>query len=134
MSAGRSPSCCRLRLERTGRWLADQATVARTWRARVVGLLAHRSLPEGAAMVFPACRSIHTLGMRFPIDVMFVDRTWRVVALRSKVNPWRLLGPVWSAWTAIELPTGTLAKAGVRLGDQVAVTLLSDGAAMSWRP
>ena len=84
-----------------------------------MGLLAHQRLPEGAAMVFPACRSIHTLGMRFPIDVIFVDRTWRVVALKRQVQPWRLVGPVRGAWAAIELPAGTLPIQSLQVGDVV---------------
>ena len=123
-----------LRVERTGALLAVRAAVARTWRERIVGLLSRRGLPEGEAMVFPACRSIHTAGMRFSIDVLFVDRDpstsppsawslgelhWRVVALRPHVLPWRLVGPVWSAWGAIELPAGTLAQHGVQAGDRL---------------
>ena len=78
-----------LRVERTGDLLASRATMARTLWTRMAGLLGRRGLPDGEALVFERCRAIHTVGMRFPIDVAFVDRTWRVVAVRSRVGPGR---------------------------------------------
>ena len=103
----------------TGSVVADQATVARTFPARVIGLLARRRFEFGEALVFPDCRSIHTIGMRFPIDVVFVSREWRVVAVRSPVAPGRLTVGAWHASATIELPTGTAKRASVRVGDQL---------------
>ena len=85
----------------------------------MVGLLGRRALPDGEALVFERCRAIHTVGMRFPIDVVFVDRGWRVVAMRHAVGPGRLVRPVWRAWGVIELTAGSLARAGLEVGDQL---------------
>lgn len=115
----RSNPVCELRLPRTGRVLARRAVVARTWRSRLVGLLAHRRLLEGEAMVFPACRSIHTLGMRFAIDVLFLNRAGQVVGAKAVLKPWRVAGPVLRAWTTVELSAGALARHSVRVGDLV---------------
>ncbi len=111
----------RLTIERTGQVLAGKARVARTWRQRMVGLLAHRQLAAEEALIFPSCTSIHTFGMRFPIDVIVVDREWRVVALRECLAPGRVVWPVWRAWGVVEAPCGTLNRAGLRMGDQIVV-------------
>ena len=103
----------------TGALLADQVKVARSFPARVIGLLARRRFESGEALVFPGCRSIHTVGMRFPIDVVFVSREWRVVAVRSSVPPGRLAVSAWHARATIELPSGTTKRVTVRVGDQL---------------
>ena len=97
--------------------IADQAKVARGLLERVVGLLTYETLGEGEALILPRCNSIHTFGMRFAIDAIFVDRAWRVVALRQHVPPGRIILPVWGAWGVIELAQGTLARLGLQVGD-----------------
>ena len=106
-------------VERTHIPLATRATAARTLGERFTGLLGRARLPEGEALIFPGCSSIHTVGMRFSIDVIFVDRAWRVVALRSGVRPWRLVLPVRSAWGGVETPPGTIAQTQVAVGDRL---------------
>lgn len=108
-------------MERTQRLLADRAHVARSWRERMVGLLSRESLPPGEALIFPGCHSIHTVGMRFAIDVIFVNRQWRVVAVQAAVAPGRLLLPVWNAWGVIEMAAGTMDRVELRVGDQLQV-------------
>lgn len=105
-------------VERTRVPLATRATVARTLGERLKGLLGRERLPAGEALIFPSCRSIHTIGMRFPIDAIFVDREWRVVALNA-VPPARILLPVRRAWGVVETPSGTIAQTQVAVGDQL---------------
>src|SRR3989338_5620498 len=111
----------RLAVEGTGELVARKARVARTWRQRMVGLLARSTLPADEALIFPACASIHTVGMRFPIDVIFVDRDWRVVAVRERLGPGCLMLPVRRAWGVIEAACGTLERAGLKVGDRLEV-------------
>ena len=96
--------------------------MARTLMARVKGLLGRRSLGAQEALILPRCRSIHTFGMRFAIDAVFVDRAWRVVAMRSRLVPGRLIFPVVGAWGVIELADGTVGRAGLIVGDQLELT------------
>ena len=110
-------------MERSGRVLAARVTVANTFFSRTKGLLGRRGLSDGEAMVFPRCNSIHTLGMRFPIDAVFVNREWRVVALRSSLGAGRMVWPVPGAWGVIELACGTLERTGVQIGDSLRVAV-----------
>lgn len=65
--------------------------MARSLRRRLLGLALRRHPPEGWGLLFPRCRSVHTFGMRFAIDVVFLDSTGRVVRIAPGVCPGRLL-------------------------------------------
>ena len=87
----------------------------------MVGLLGHARLADGEALIFPDCNSIHTVGMRFAIDVVFVDRTWTVVALREALVPGRFIAPAWSAWGVIEAAAGASQRCELRIGDTLSL-------------
>ena len=72
--------------------LDDGAVVheATTAAARLLGLALLRSLPEGHALLIPRCRSVHTVGMRFPIDVAFLDDSGRPIRVERGVRPCRV--------------------------------------------
>ena len=89
----------------------------RTPLGRAVGLLGRSGLPPGTGMWLHPCRSIHTVGMRFPIDAVFVDRRCVVVRVEERLRPWRLVPLVWRARGVVELPAG--AARGLAVGDQL---------------
>lgn len=72
--------------------------VAETFAERAKGLIGRRGLPAGAGMMIPKCNCIHTCFMRFPIDVLFLDKDGNVVKTVRKIRPWRLF--VWGGWRA----------------------------------
>lgn len=106
----------------TARWLVldDRVLatleVAGTHRARRTGLLGRDGI-EGALLLRPA-RSVHTFGMRFPIDVAHVDGDLQVVRIAT-MAPNRLGLPVWRARGVIECEAGALAGWGVHVGDRL---------------
>jgi uncharacterized protein len=65
--------------------------VARSPWARLRGLALRRKPPKGHALVVPGCRSVHTFGMRFPLDVVFLDGDSRPVRIERSVPPGRVL-------------------------------------------
>ena len=100
-----------------GRVLAS-VEIAEAYRSRVKGLLGRDGI-EGALLLRPA-RSVHSFGMRFPIDVAFCDgdlRVLRIVALR----PHRATLPRWRARVVIEAEMGAFERWGVHEGDQLEV-------------
>jgi uncharacterized membrane protein (UPF0127 family) len=102
--------------------LGDRIVVAETTLSRIVGLLGKRGLEPGSGLLIYPSQSIHTVAMRFPIDVVFVDRKWRVTYLRPKMVPYRMTGIHWKSRCVIELPSGIIAKTSTRIGDQLSVT------------
>jgi hypothetical protein len=78
---------------------------ARSFRSRLLGLAFRSGLDPGEALLLPRCRSIHTFGMRFPIDVVFVDRDWNELRVVRALPP-RRLARCRGAWAAIEVAAG----------------------------
>jgi uncharacterized membrane protein (UPF0127 family) len=60
-------------------------------RSRLLGLAFLRALPPGHALLIPHCRSVHTFGMRFPIDIVFLDENGRVLRVARDTPPRRVL-------------------------------------------
>ena len=99
----------------------DLATVelATSPFTRARGLLGRDRLEPARALWLAPCRAIHTIGMRFTIDIVFLDRASSVVALFASVPPWRLVWGGWRARGALELAAGECARLGVRHGDRL---------------
>jgi len=95
------------------------ASVATTTWSRMRGLLGRTGLDVGDGLVFYSCRMIHTWFMRFPIDVLFVDRHGCVVQLWESVQPFRLAWGGWRAAVTVELAAGALRESGVTVGQRV---------------
>lgn len=100
--------------------LADRAEVADTSARRRTGLLRHTSLPPGSGLWIVPTEGIHTFGMRFPIDVVFLNRRRRVVKIRPNMGK-RKLALSLRAHSVLELPAGTVANTGTVVGDQLSV-------------
>jgi uncharacterized membrane protein (UPF0127 family) len=66
-----------------------EVVVARGIR-RLIGLIGRRSWPAGVALEIPRCRSVHTFGMRFALDLVWLDGSRRVVRMDRAVPPWRV--------------------------------------------
>jgi uncharacterized membrane protein (UPF0127 family) len=92
--------------------------VADSFGARLKGLLGRDGL-EGALLLRPA-RSVHTIGMRFAIDVAFCDRSMRVVAVRT-LRPYRMTTPRWRSACVVEAAAGAFERWGLQVGDQLEV-------------
>ena len=98
--------------------IASDVNLALTRAARFQGLLGQDSLDRSAALVLSPCWSIHTMFMRFPIDVVFVDRDGRAVRIVRELAPWRIaVAP--RAHAAIELSAGSVRARDVRIGDEL---------------
>src|SRR5262245_55126297 len=92
-----------LRLERA-QLLGLEVPVASTASSRLLGLAWLRRERAGEGLFIPRCRSVHTFGMRFPLDLVFLDGDGRVVELRRDVPPCRVIRGA-SAMAVLELPS-----------------------------
>ena len=77
---------------------AERAERAVSFRERTLGLLGRDALGSGAALLIERCGAVHTVGMRFALDVVFLDRACRVARVVRGVRPGRLM--VWGGWRA----------------------------------
>ncbi|HOL73300.1 MAG TPA: DUF192 domain-containing protein [Bryobacteraceae bacterium] len=108
----------RIRNITRGAELACAADVADTSRKRRTGLLKHTSLPAGEGLWIVPCEGVHTFGMKFPIDVLFLDRKRKVLKIRANMPRGRIALCL-SAHSVLELPAGTAEATGTQPGDQL---------------
>ena len=106
--------------ETTGVEIASALELADTPLARMRGLLGRSALHRGQGMRFEPGGALHTLFMRFSIDVIFLDRDDRVLKLVHSLRPWRF-ARAGGTRSVVELPAGTLEDLEVNPGDVVTV-------------
>lgn len=99
--------------------LGDKVRTAGTFLSRLVGLLGTAAIAEGEGLWIVPCRIVHTLGMRYPIDVAFLDARGVVVGIQEGLPPNRVAHAYRDARGVLELRTGILAATGTAPGDQV---------------
>ena len=92
--------------------------IAESFGSRLLGLMGKKQF-NGVLIIRPA-NSVHTLFMRFPIDVAFLDREMRVIAI-AIMKPWRMGLPRRKARSILEAPQGTFAKWNLQVGDAVEI-------------
>jgi len=102
-------------------FLAFRVKVADTIFGRLIGLIGKRKLnPDCGLWLYPA-NAIHTIGMLIKIDVVLIDKNFKVVGLRELLRPFRIVGPNFRAESVIELPAHTIFKSGTEVGDQLEI-------------
>ena len=99
--------------------LGDAIDVADTSGKRRRGLLKHDRLAEGEGLWIVPTQGVHTFGMKFSIDVVFLNKTKRVLKIRPHMVT-RRIALCFTAHSVLELPAGTLERTGTQPGDQLA--------------
>jgi hypothetical protein len=99
--------------------LGEQIGIADSSLRRLVGLLGKRSLAPGNGLFIVPSQAIHTVGMAFPIDVVFVDKRYSVLGVREALRPFRVTRVFWKASGVLELPAGTIKESRTEVGDQL---------------
>jgi uncharacterized protein len=96
--------------------LGTSIEVANHAATRRKGLLGRSGLSSGEGIWIVPCESVHTFWMKFPIDLVYLDRDKKVKKVRSDVAPWRL-SVCLSAHSVLEFASGTIRSTQTRLGD-----------------
>lgn len=98
--------------------IASSLEVADRGFKRGKGLLGHEGLGDGEGMWIVPCEAVHTFGMRFAIDLVYLDRARIVKKVRSNVRPWRVSG-CFVAHSVLELAAGTIVRTHTKPGDRL---------------
>lgn len=104
-----------------GTTVAERVGVAETRSSRRRGLLGTDTLSPGEGLLIVPCRQVHTFGMRYPIDAVFLDGGGRVVRVIHRLGPRRLSPMVWRARAVLELTAGTAERLGIDVGDALEI-------------
>ena len=100
----------------TGATVVDRLHVATTIWSRFVGLQFRRSLPTAEGMLIAPCSSIHTMFVRFALDVFFLSKEGTVTDVRRDVRPWRVALPKQKSHAVLETTAGAIElEAGTKL-------------------
>lgn len=109
-------------------YLATALAVANTHWTRLRGLLglAADDFRNGSGLWIVPCHGVHTLGMGFPIDVVYLDRAMTVIDIQPEVRPWRVAPFRTDAASVLELPCHIAAETKTAVGDRIEITLSQD--------
>jgi uncharacterized protein len=109
--------------------LATRLAVAETHWTRLRGLLAtaEDDFRNGGGLWIRPCRGVHTLAMRFPIDVVYLDHAGTVVHVEHNLQPWRFSPIRMRASSVLELPSHTVARTETALGDRIEIQMKESG-------
>ena len=103
--------------------LGRSVDIADSSEKRRVGLLKHERLSPGEGLWIIPCESVHTFFMKFPIDLVYLDKKRKVRKVRHRVPPWRL-SMCLTAHSILELPAGTAEQTGTLKGDVLTIEKL----------
>jgi len=108
--------------------VATELALADTHWTRLRGLLGLRAddFRNGCGLWIVPCHGIHTLGMSFPIDVIYLDHALKVIDIQQSVRPWRFAPVRRRASSVLELPCQTVVQTKTNIGDTMEITLSKD--------
>jgi uncharacterized protein len=114
-SSSRDCHACMINVTR-GTCLASALEIADTPARRSKGLLGRSSLGQSTGLWIVPCESVHMFGMKFAIDLVYLDRRMRVKKVRHALKPWRISACL-TAHSVIELPVGAILDSRTEPGD-----------------
>lgn len=103
--------------KRNGSCVSSNTQYAFSWVARLIGLLLRHKLERGEGLWISPCHSIHTLGMRFAIDVIFLDKKNCIKRMVEELQPNRVFISCSTSFSVLELPAGTIKNSMLKNGD-----------------
>lgn len=92
--------------------LAEDVFIAKTFFSRIKGLLGRKNFLPGQALILNHCNCVHTFFMHFPIDLLFLDKDYKVIEALSEFKPNQISRIYWHANKVIELPAGVIIATG----------------------
>jgi uncharacterized membrane protein (UPF0127 family) len=112
-----------VKIENTNRntVILEQGKLANNFFTRLKGLVGTKELHHGEGLMIEPCRGVHCMFMSMPIDVIYVDKENKVVALDKAMAPWAVGKIYRQSRYVIELPPGTIEQTGTQPGDQLQV-------------
>jgi len=107
-------------------FVATEAVVADSYLRRLIGLLGKtkRWVRQGGGLWIVPSRGVHTIGMMFPIDLIFLGKQREVVHVEEYVRPFRISKVSLKADSVLELPPHTIYRTGTQVGDQLEIASL----------
>ncbi len=100
--------------------LGSRVVLAATWWSRLRGFIGRDEPVAGEGILLMPCNGVHSFGMGFSVDVLFLDGSGEVLEVVRSLAPWRRTGRVPGAYYVLEVPTGVIDSSGTCVGDRLA--------------
>lgn len=100
--------------------IGNRIFIADGFFSRLKGLLGRKGLDEGEGLLLSPCSSIHCWGMRFPIDAIFLDKQYRVVAIHPNLKPGSMASHRQARYV-LELKAGEASRHNIQIREQLVV-------------
>jgi uncharacterized membrane protein (UPF0127 family) len=107
-----------------GEIICERTRVAGTFVSRLIGLMFSKDLGNSSGLLIAPCNSIHTFFMNYSLDIVFLDRKFRVVKVIRDIRPWRMSWMYFRAHQVLEMKAGTL-KSNIEAGDNFEVVCIN---------
>ncbi len=108
-----------LKLVKNGNVICDYIEDASSFLRRFMGLMYRKSIPQNHGLLLTPCNEIHTFGMRFDIDAVYISKNGEVLFIDEAVKPHKVCKKIKSAYKVLELNSGMAHKFGLNTGDSV---------------
>lgn len=95
--------------------------LANSFWSRMKGLMWKKDLTEDEGLVLVPCNSVHSMFMRFPIDLLFLSREFKVIKIIERFKPWRATPIIRDCYQIVELKAGVVSKKGVSVKDELEI-------------
>ena len=90
--------------------------IADTFFTRLAGLMFRKKLPAAAGLLLAPCNSVHMCFMRFAIDVIYLDKDYKILKIVKNLRPWLGLSFCRNAWATLEMTAGEADRCGLEVG------------------
>lgn len=99
--------------------IVENLFLADSFWSRMKGLMGKKDLPEDEGLLLVPCNSVHSMFMRFPIDLLFLNRELRVIKIIDRFKPWKATPIIRDCYQVVELKAGVASKKGVTIKDEL---------------
>ena len=90
---------------------------------RLAGLMLQKKLPQGTGLLLAPCNSVHMCFMRFAIDVIYIDKEYKILKVVKNLKPWVGLSMCNNAWATLEMAAGEAERCGLKVGKSLIISL-----------
>ena len=93
--------------------------IADSFFTRLAGLMFQKKLPTATGLLLTPCNNVHMCFMRFAIDVVYIDKDFKILKIVKHLKPWIGLSMCCKAWGTLELTAGEAERCGLAVGQKL---------------
>lgn len=108
----------------SGQVIGDKIVYANGIYKRFIGLMGKKNLEKNEGIFLTPCNSIHMMFMKFPIDIIFLDRKNKIIHITENIQPWKISKVIFKAQSVLEVPIGTVKETKSKIGDSLSIEFL----------